>query len=738
MSDCTTYPRKVKTPLVLQMESVECGAAALGSILAYFGRIVPLAELRQACVISRDGSGVLDIVKAARQYGLVARIFKKGVGALVKQAPPYIVFWNFNHFVVVEGFSAAAFSEETRHKSHVWINDPAIGQRKISFQEFDDAYTGVVLVLEPGEEFVKGGVKPSVVRNLAAKLKGSYGTLAYCVLISFLLIIPGIATPVCTQIFVDDILLQGREDWLRPLILGMLIITVVEGILAWLRLSHLRRFRVVLAVKMSSTFLWHILRLPIDFYSQRYAGEVASRLTLNNRVAQVLSGQLATTAIDAVLLILYSVIMFQYDQVLATTSVFLATVNFVILKGLSQKRIAANIRLAQVHGIMTGVAIGGLKRIEMLKASGLESDFFARWAGHQAKVINIQQEVGIPTRLLQVLPLFLSGLAFMSLIVLGGWRVMNGYLSIGTLIAFQSLMIKFMQPINGLVEMGSTLQELVSDIDRLQDVLANPVDRHFQQSNERQILEFAEPVDYLTELDLEDVTFGYNKGAEPIIENFHLSLKPGKSIAIVGASGSGKSTVARLAVGLYEPWTGQMLLNGQPQNCIDRTLIYEDLAMVEQEIFLFTGTIRDNLTLWNPTVEQETLARACRDAEIEDTILSLPGGYNAEILEGGINLSGGERQRIEIARALVSEPKILILDEATSALDAETERRVMKNLRRRGCACLIVAHRLSTIRDCDEIIVLQGGKVVQRGTHNQLWQQQGVYTALIRSEGDSL
>ncbi|BCL39335.1 NHLP family bacteriocin export ABC transporter peptidase/permease/ATPase subunit [Nostoc sp. MS1] len=738
MSDRTKFYRKVKTPLVLQMESVECGAAALGIILAYFGRIVPLAELRQACGVSRDGSGALDIVKAARQYGLVAKIFKKGIAALIQQRPPYIVFWNFNHFVVVEGFSGDAFSEKTRHKSHVWINDPAIGQRRVSFPEFDDAYTGVVLVLEPGPDFIKGGSKPSVIQNLATRLQGSYSTLAYCVLISFLLIIPSITIPVCTQIFVDEVLLQGREHWLRPLILGMLVVILFEGTLAWLRLLHLRRFRVVLSVKMSSNFLWHILHLPINFYSQRYAGEVASRQMLNNRVAQVLSGQLATTLIDAVLLIIYSFIMYQYDTVLATTTVFLAIANFVVLKGLSQKRIAASIQLSQVHGMMTGVGVGGLKRIEMLKASGLESDFFARWAGHQAKVINIQQEVGIPTRLLQVLPIFLSSIAFMSLIVLGGWRVMNGYLSIGTLIAFQSLMIRFMQPINGLVEMGSTLQELVGDIDRLEDVLSNPMDQNCQLSHKEQVREFADSIDFLTDIELENITFGYNKAAAPLIENFNLSLTPGKTVAIVGASGSGKSTVARLVAGLYEPWDGQVLINGRSRHSIPKYVLYEDLTMVEQEIFLFTGTVRDNLTLWNHTVDQETLASACQDAEIADTILALPGGYNAEILEGGLNLSGGERQRLEIARSLVSEPKILILDEATSALDPQTERRVMENLRHRGCACLIVAHRLSAIRDCDEIIVLQAGQVVERGTHPELWQQQGVYAALIRSEGDSL
>lgn len=718
--------KRVKTPTLLQMEAVECGAAALGIILGYYGRIVPLPELRRECGVSRDGSKASNVLKAARSYGLQAKGFKKELDQLPDLSPPYIVFWNFNHFLVVEGFSS----------SWVYLNDPATGPRKVSQQEFDEGYTGVVLVVEPGAEFEKGGRKPSLILSLWSRLKGATGVLIYCLLAGFLLTLVGLAVPVFSQVFVDEILVQGRQHWLRPLLLAMAIAAVLQGLLTLLRLRYLRRLKVKLSVGMSSRFLWHILHLPVSFYAQRFAGEISNRTSLNDQVADVLSGRLATTVIDAVMVIFYAIVMLQYDWVLTLVVASFAAVNVLTLQWISRQRVDANQRLIQEYGKAAGASIAALQSIETLKASGLESDFFSRWSGYYTKAINSQQELGVTNQTFSILPTLLSSLSSMALLIVGGLRVMDGHLSIGMLIAFQGLMQSFLLPVNNLVNFGSTLQEMEGNLIRLDDVLDNPIDGAGGAGEDKEILSTSSPLPRLQGyVELENVTFGHSRLDPPLIENFSLSVKPGQRVALVGGSGSGKSTIAKLVSGLYEPWSGEICFDSQSRKQIPQSILTNSVALVEQDILMFGGTVRENLTLWDTTVPDKNLVRASKDAAIDDVIFSMFGGFDAELIEGAANLSGGQRQRLEIARVLVNNPSILIMDEATSALDSETEKIIDQNLRRRGCTCLIVAHRLSTIRDCDEIIVLERGKVVQRGTHEELWQEEGAYSRLISSEG---
>ncbi len=727
-----------RTPTLLQMEAVECGAAALGIILGYYGRIVPLSLLRQDCGISRDGSKASNILNAARSYGLKAKGFKIDLEALQELQCPYIVFWNFNHYLVVEGFGG----------ERVYLNDPAAGVRTVSVQEFSDAYTGVVLVLEPGPGFKKGGRKPSTFLALWQRLQRSGGALAYSVLAGFLLVIPGLAIPAFSQVFVDNVLIEGRDDWLRPLILGIVLVAGVMGFLTLLQLQSLRHMKIKLSVGMSSQFLWHILRLPVSFYDQRFAGEISNRVHLNDKLADILSGKLATTVIAAVTVIFYAAVMLQYDGVLTSIGIAFVAVNLLALQWVRRWRVDANMRLQQDEGKVTGVSISGLQSMETLKASGLESDFFSRWAGYYAKSINAKQEMDVTNQTLGVLPSFLSTLSSMLLLVVGGLRVIDGYLTIGMLVAFESLMQAFLQPVNDLVTLGSDLQEVEGDLNRLDDVLRNPIDSQLEQEAKGKghrawgNAQFPIPNAPLPKLrgyvELRNVTFGYNRVAPPLIENFNLSLKPGQRVALVGGSGSGKSTVAKLVCGLYEPWEGDICFDAQLRGQISRQVLANSIALVEQDIFLFAGSVKDNLTLWDTTVPDNYLVRACQDAAIHDVVLSMPRGYNTHLLEGATNLSGGQRQRLEIGRALVNNPAILVMDEATSALDTETEKIIDRKLRQRGCTCIIVAHRLSTIRDCDEIIVLERGKVVQRGTHEELKQVEGAYLQLIRSEGEAL
>lgn len=771
----------MKTPTLLQMEAVECGAAALGIILHYYRRIVPLPELRRECGVSRDGSKASNVLKAARNYGLEAKGLKKGIEQLQDLRFPYIVFWNFNHFLVVEGIS----------QERVYLNDPATGPRTVSLQEFDEGYTGVVLVMEPGSEFQKGGRKPNLILSLWERLRGAAGALVYCAIAGFLLTIVGLVVPVFSQVFIDDILIQGRQQWLRPLLVGMVLTTLLQGLLTLLRLRYLRRLKIKLSVGMSSRFLWHILRLPTSYYAQRFAGEISNRASLNDQVAEVLSGKLATTAIDAVMVIFYALVMVQYDMVLTSIVVGFAAVNVLTLQWVSRQRVDANQRLIQEYGKAAGASIAALQSMETLKASGLESDFFSRWAGYYAKAINSQQELGVTNQTLSVLPTLLSALSSMLVLAVGGLRVMNGHLSVGMLVAFQALVQSFQTPVTNLVNFGSNIQELEGNLVRLDDVLCNPIDPQLEEGEQRRNIlplpltsrsseephpragfpseesEIPSPPDasrlqretrlqgWLAKeqvspslpphfarlhgcVELKNVTFGYSRLDPPLIESFSLSIKSGQRVALVGGSGSGKSTIAKLVSGLYEPWTGEILFDAQPREQIPRQVLTNSVAMVEQDILLFGGTVRENLTLWDATVPDKNLVRACQDAAIDDVVLSMSGGYDAELIEGAANLSGGQRQRLEMARALVNNPSILIMDEATSALDAETERIIDQNLRRRGCTCLIVAHRLSTIRDCDEIIVLERGKVVQQGTHQELWQVKGAYSRLIHSEGEAL
>ena len=738
---------RVKTPTLLQMEAVECGAAALGIILGYYGRIVLLPQLRRDCGVSRDGSKASNMLKAAKVYGLQAKGFKKELQQLQDLRPPYIVFWNFNHFLVVEGWS----------KQRVYLNDPATGPRHVSLQEFDEGYTGVVLVMEPGTEFNKGGRKPSMLKALWKRLQAAAGALVYCVVAGFLLTIIGLVVPVFSQVFVDEILIQGRQLWLRPLLWAMAIAAVLQGSLTLLRLRYLRRLKIKLAVSMSSRFLWHILRLPASFYAQRFAGEISDRTTLNDQVADVLAGRLATTIIDTIMVIFYALVMVQYDLLLTLIVVSFAAVNVLTLQLISRQRVDANRRLIQEYGKAAGVSIAALQSIETLKASGLESEFFSRWSGYYTKALNSQQELGIANQIFSVLPSLLSALSSMLLLVVGGLRVMDGHLSIGMLIAFQGLMLNFQEPVNNLVNFGSTLQELEGNLIRLDDVLDNPVDLLVEQSKpsagprgrvkgEREDPSLCPLTFNLSPscvrlqgyVELQNITFGYSRMEPPLIENFTLSIKPGQRVALVGGSGSGKSTIAKLVSGLYQPWAGEICFDGKLRERIPHQLLTNSVAMVEQDILFFGGTVRDNLTLWDTTVTDKNLQWACLDAAIADVILSMSGGYDAELMEGAANLSGGQRQRLEIARALVNNPSILVMDEATSALDGETEKIIDQNLRCRGCTCIIVAHRLSTIRDCDQIIVLERGKVVQRGTHQELWQVDGVYSRLIRTEGEAL
>ncbi len=712
--------RRARTPTVLQMEAVECGAASLAMVLGYYGRILPLEELRSVCGVSRDGVKASNIIRAARIYGLNGKGFRKEIAELPSMRFPMIVFWNFNHFVVLEGFGRRV----------AYINDPASGPRTVSMAEFNQAFTGVVLTFEPDSDFVRAGERPSLMKALAGRLSQSRLALTYVIIASLALVIPGLVVPTFAQVFVDNILIQGQVNWLVGLLVAMAITALLRAVLAWLQQHYLLRLEAKLALATSSKFLWHILRLPYEFFTQRYGGEISSRVAINDRVAYLLSGELATAAINIVLVIFYIVLLYLYDPTLTAIGVAIACVNILVLRYISRRRVDANRRLLQERGKLLGTAINGLQTIETIKATGAEDAFFARWAGYQAKTLNAEQQFGLASQVLQVVPVFLSLVNVTAILLLGGLKVMDGTLTIGSLVAFQTLMASFIAPFNQIVNLGGRIQEVAGDMNRLDDVLRYPLDATFARHSA-----YAAPSAKLSgRVELRNVTFGYSRLDTPLIESFSLLVRPGARVALVGGSGSGKSTIAKLVSGLYEPWEGEILFDGVPRQQLPREHINNSVAMVDQDIFMFEGSIRDNLTLWDPTIPEMNIIQAAKDAVIHADIAERPDGYDHIIEEGGRNFSGGQVQRLEIARALVNNPSIIILDEATSSLDPVTEKLIDDNLRRRGCTCIIVAHRLSTIRDCDEIIVLDGGRVVQRGTHDELKDEEGPYKYLIRAE----
>lgn len=712
--------QRVKVPTVLQMEAVECGVASLAMILAYWGRYIPLEELRVDCGVSRDGSKASNVLKAARKYGLEAKGYRQEPDSVKKMEFPLIIHWNFNHFLVLEGFQ----------NGKVFLNDPAMGPRTVSEEEFDQSFTGVVMAFKPGPDFSKGGEKPSMVTALKKRLKGSEVALTYVILVGLALVMPGLLIPVFSKIFVDDILLADRHTWLVPLLLGMGLTALLRGILTWIQKYYLLKLQTKIALTTSGQFLWHVLRLPVEFFSQRYAGDISSRMQSNDKVAMLLSGQLATNALNLIMIVFYFVLMVQYSLPLSLVGAAVAVVNILYLRYVSAKRVDLNRKLQQDRGKIIGTAMSGLQVIETLKATGSESDFFAKWSGYQAKALNAEQQMGVTNQYLSAIPVFLSAVTNTVVLVMGGFIILNGGLTIGGLVAFQSLMVSFMTPVIGLVGLGVQLQEMTADMSRLDDVLKYPVDEQARADIHEDAPD-ATCRKLAGYVELRNISFGYSPLEPPLIEEFSLLLKPGQRVALVGGSGSGKSTVAKMITGLFKPWSGAILFDGQTRPNIPRVVITGSLAMVDQDISMFQGTIRDNITLWDETIAELDLVRAAKDACIHDDITCRPGGYDSMLSEGGSNFSGGQRQRLEIARALAGNPSILVMDEATSALDPLTEKLVDENIRRRGCTCVIVAHRLSTIRDCDEIIVLERGKIVQRGSHEELMRTGGYYAELI-------
>lgn len=713
--------KTVRTPTVLQMEAVECGAAALAMVLGHHGRHVPLEELRIACGVSRDGSRASNLLKAARSYGLTAKGMQMDLAALAGVRAPAVLFWEFNHYVVYDG-TGRRFG-----RRGVYVNDPAKGRRFVPMEEFDSAFTGVVLTFEPGPDFRRAGRRPGVAGAVPARLRGTSGTMLAAVLSSLLLVAVGAAVPALSRTYIDTYLIGGRTDLLGVLFAAMATALVLTAALTALQQANLLRGRIISSTLGSARFLRHLLRLPVTFYAQRNPADLVQRLRSNDAVAETLARDLAAAGVDAVVVVLYAVLLWTYDPQLTVVGVGIALLNVVALRIVVRLRATGTQKLRAESARLTNTSYSGLQLIETMKATGGENGFFRRWAGRHAVTLDVQQRLGVPSAWLAVTAPTLAALNSALILAIGGLRAVEGHLSVGLLVAFQALVTGFTAPITRLNGVAGRIQDFAADVARLKDVENFPVDpvhtRREPAAATRRLKGHVE---------LDGITFGYSPLDAPLLKDFSLTAGPGQQIALVGGSGSGKSTVSRLISGLYAPWEGTVRIDGMRLEDIPRAALAASVSFVDQDVFLFEGTVRDNVALWDPSVPDDAVVAALEDAAVYDVVARRPGGIHSRVEQDGRNFSGGQRQRLEIARALVRRPSVLVLDEVTSALDAVTEQTVMDNLRRRGCACVVIAHRLSTVRDSDEILVLDRGTVVERGRHEQLAAAGGPYAELVR------
>ena len=713
-----------KVPMVMQLEALECGAACLAMVLAYYGKWVPLEQIRVACGVSRDGSNAKSILRAARIYGLEAKGYRHEPESLKKEGKfPCIIHWNFAHFVVLNGFKGG----------RAQLNDPAKGNYWVSAEVFDQSFTGVCLMMEPGENFEPGGRPKSVLSFARKRLKGAGTAVAFLVLTTLIASLIGIINPVFSRVFLDRLLTGRNPEWLLPFTLTLAGLGIVQLIVAWIQSTYSLRINGKLAVVGSTSFMWQVLRLPMEFFSQRMAGDIQMRKSTNASIANSIATIFAPLALNAMLMVFYLVVMLRYSLLLTLVGVASIFINLLLSNIIAKKRI--NITRVQMRdaGQLSSATVAGIEMIETIKASGAENGFFARWAGYQASVNEQAVRYERLNQYLGMLPGLVSSLTNAAVLMLGVWLTIRGQFTEGMILSFQGFLSAFTAPAMTLVTAGQTLQEMRTQMERVEDVMEYPLDVLYETEEAAPSPE--QEYDKLTgNIVLRDVTFGYSRLEKPLIQHFDLRLTPGSRVAFVGASGCGKSTLAKLIAGLYQPWSGEILFDGKPIRQIDRSVFTGSVAVVDQDIILFEGTIANNIKMWDSSIEDFEMIMAARDAHLHKNIMQRNGGYNYRISEGGKDFSGGERQRMEIARVLAQDPTILILDEATSALDARTEYEVVRSIKDRGITCIVVAHRLSTIRDCDEIIVLDQGKVVERGTHEELYALGGVYTRLISNE----
>ena len=713
---------RARVPVIMQMEALECGAASLAMVMAYYGKWVPLEQVRLDCGVSRDGSNAKNMLVAARNYGFEAQGFRCEPEALRESMElPCIIHWNFNHFVVLDGFQG----------KYAYLNDPARGEVKVPMEEFDLAFTGICLQIVPGENFQPGGKPKSTLEFARKRLQGAGAAVAFVLLSSVIGYLFGIINPVFSRFFMDRLLTGENRELLMPFLILMTVMGAAQVIVSWVQSVYSLKINGKMAIVGNSEYMWKILRMPMEFFSQRMAGDIMQRQGTNASIAATLVNTLTPLLLNTVMMVFYLVVMLRYSVTLTIVGIVTIILNLLVSRVISAKRV--NVTRVQMRdaGKLASATVSGIQMVETIKASGAENGYFEKWAGYQASVNAQDVRYAKINQYLGMIPSLLSAVADATVLILGVWLCMRGEFTLGMVMTFQGFLSSFMAPAMTLGSAGQTIQEMRTQMERVEDVMQYPGDPYVTDTP------LSEEADYSKlsgAVELKNVNFGYSRLGEPLIRDFSMTMKPGSRVAFVGSSGCGKSTLSKLISGLYQPWSGEILFDGKPISEIDRSVFTGSVAVVDQDIVLFEDTIANNIKMWDESIEDFEMILAARDAQIYDDIMAREGGFDARLSEGGKDLSGGQRQRLEIARVLAQDPSVIIMDEATSALDAKTEYELVKAVKERGITCIVIAHRLSTIRDCDEIIVLDHGRVVERGTHEELYARGGAYTELITSD----
>lgn len=708
-----------QTPSFLQVETSECGIVSLAMILGYYDHYVSIESLRVESGLSRDGCDANMIIETARIHGLDAEGYQ--VDSLDPQSTqfPCLIHWNFNHFLVCEGIE----------KDRVYINDPANGHRDISLDEFNQSFTGIVIECNPSTSFKKCGERKGSISALKKYLKPVKPLISIIFILGLLSIFPGILMPVLSRVFIDDVLLHHIEHWLYAVMIGLVLVGFLQAVLGFYQAKVMLVLQTRLGVSLNNEFMQKVLSLPLAFFSQRSASEMASRPMMIDRITQLISGPLGLAFVSAFTAFIYFLVMLFYDFVLSFVILAIALSNFSFFLWQTRQFQKLNQIAVKENGQYSGSALQNLQLLPEIKASGAEKYVFSKILGQKIKGLNVEHRIHEKQAIINVLPSWIQYSSTAILLLIGGWRVISGDMTIGVFVAFQGLMQQFLAPFQQVLSLVNELQESQGNIDRLEDV-----SNHQEKDKVNWSVPELSPKKLMPKLELKNISFGYDK-KRPLLEDFNLEIKEGQWVALVGASGSGKSSLIKLINRLYQPWSGTIKVGGMDLDSIESECLAETMGYVDQNIILFNDTITNNLSLWDSRQEIDSLMNGAKEAEIHDWIIHRPGGYQYKLAENAKNVSGGEKARLELARVLAKKPNLLLLDEATSALDPLLEKEIIENVKEM-CPCgIIVTHRLPAIQFCDEIIVFNDGKPVQRGTHEELLKDtNGFYMNLLKED----